>query len=120
LNLPDEYNFNNIIKEIIKNSLFTERQIEIILKQKGLASFKFPISKGAYYRQVNQSNQKLTRFYYSIILLHGLNILLPGSIDVMSKLSEHISVIRDSDVFPEKEKEVLAVINKVITQASKL
>jgi len=31
---PVKSNFNTIIREIIKKSLFTERQIEIILKQK--------------------------------------------------------------------------------------
>ena len=32
----EESNFNNIIHQIIKKSLFTERQIEIILNQKDL------------------------------------------------------------------------------------
>ena len=36
-----ESNFNNIISKIIKKSLFTERQIEIILNQKDLLRIKF-------------------------------------------------------------------------------
>ena len=35
-----ESNFNNIIREIIKKSLFTERQVEIILNQKDLSGIK--------------------------------------------------------------------------------
>jgi len=35
---PNKSNFNTIIQEIIKKSLFTERQIEIILKQKKLST----------------------------------------------------------------------------------
>jgi hypothetical protein len=110
-------NFNNIIRQIIKKSLFTERQIEIILNQKNIQESSFKITKGAYYRQVSQSRDKLERFYYTVILLRGLGILLPDDIDVMSKLSEQISVIKNRDIFPEKEEEILDVISKVIKHA---
>ena len=112
-----ESNFNNIISKIIKKSLFTERQIEIILNQKDLLESSFSISKGAYYRQVSQSREKLVALFYSIILLRGLGILLPDDIDVISKLSEQISVINKSDIFPEREDEVISVIEKLIRQA---
>ena len=113
----DGSKFNNIISKIIKKSLFTERQIEIILNQKDLLESKFSITKGAYYRQVGQSREKLIGLYYSIILLRGLGILLPDDIDVISKLSEQISVINESDIFPEKEDEVINVIDRLIRQA---
>ena len=77
----------------------------------------FSITKGAYYRQVGQSREKLIALFYSIILLRGLGILLPDDIDVISKLSEQISVINDSDVFPEREDEVISVIDRLIHQA---
>jgi len=110
-------NFNNIIRQIIKKSLFTERQIEIILNQRDLLDSNFSITKGAYYRQVGQSREKLIALFYSIILLRGLGILLPDDIDVISKLSEQISVINESDIFPEREGEVISVINRLIRQA---
>lgn len=113
----EESNFNNIIRQIIKKSLFTERQIEIILNQKDLLNSKFTISKGAYYRQVGQSRDKLIALFYSIILLRGLGILLPDDIDVISKLSEQIRVINESDIFPEREDEVIDVIDRLIRQA---
>ena len=112
-----ESNFNNIIRKIIKKSLFTERQIEIILNQKNLLESNFNITKGAYYRQVGQSRDKLIGLFYSIILFRGLGILLPDDIDVMSKLSEQISVINDSDVFPEREDDVINLIDKLVRQA---
>ena len=112
-----ESNFNNIISKIIKKSLFTERQVEIILNQKDLLESSFSISKGAYYRQVGQSREKLVALFYSIILLRGLGILLPDDIDVILKLSEQISVINKSDIFPEREDEVISVIEKLIRQA---
>ena len=110
-------NFNNIIRQIIKKSLFTERQIEIILNQRDLLESHFSISKGAYYRQVGQSREKLIALFYSIILLRGLGIILPDDIDVISKLSEQISVINDSDIFPEREDEVISVIDRLVRQA---
>jgi hypothetical protein len=113
----EQSNFNNIIHEIIKKSLFTERQIEIILNQKDLLNSKFTITKGAYYRQVGQSRDKLIALFYSIILLRGLGILLPDDIDVISKLSEQIRVINESDVFPEREDQVINVIDRLIRQA---
>jgi len=113
----EQSKFNNIISKIIKKSLFTERQIEIILNQKDLLESKFSITKGAYYRQVGQSREKLIGLYYSIILLRGLGILLPDDIDVISKLSEQISVINKSDIFPEREDEVINVIDRLVRQA---
>ena len=110
-------NFSNIMKEIIKKSLFTERQIEIILKRKDLSLTEFSISKGAYYRQVSQSRDKLAGLYYSFIVLRILGVILSDDVDVMSKLSEQVSVIKDGDVFPEREKEITSVIDRVVRQA---
>jgi hypothetical protein len=111
-------NFNNIMRQIIKKSLFTERQIQIILNRKNLSEFDFGISKGAYFRQVTQSRDKLMSFYYSIVLLRALGILLPDDIDVISRLAEQVSVIKDGDVFPEREERVLNLIDKLVRQAS--
>ena len=117
MSTPDKSNFNIIIQEIIKKSLFTERQVEIILKQKDLIFTDFAISKGAYYRQVSQSREKLAGLYYSFIVLKILGVILPDDIDVMSKLSEQVSVIKDGDVFPEREQEITSIIERVVKQA---
>ncbi len=113
-------NFNNILSRIIKKSLFTERQIEIILNQKNLSQYKFNITKGAYYRQVSQSRRKLVALFYSVVLLRGLGIILPDHSDVMSKLSERVAVIKDSDVSPEREDQVMVVIDRLIRQVCKM
>ena len=111
-------NFNNIIKEMLKKSLFTQRQIEIILNFKNIEQVDLGISKGAYYRQVSQSREKLSSLYYSIVLLRVLGILLPDDVDVLSKLSEQASVIKDGDVFPEREQAIMSVINQVISKTT--
>ena len=111
-------NFPNILNEIIKKSLFTPRQIEIILKYKDLSDSEFTITKGAYYRQVSQSREKLARLYYTFIVLRVLDILLADDIDVISRLTDQVSVIKDGDVFPEREREILSVIERVVKQTT--
>ncbi len=112
--------FNNIIKQMIKKSLFTERQIEIILNQLNIQKTNFSITKGAYYRQVNQSRDKLLGLYFSVILLKGLGVLIPEDIDVINKLSEQVSVIQNGDVFPEREYEIISVIDALVNRACRL
>ena len=110
-------NFNNIIQQLIEKSLFTERQIEIILKRRDMLDAGFPITRGAYYRQVCQSREKLVSFFYTVVVLRGLGILLPDDIDVMTKISEQVGVINESDVFPEREEDVINVIDRAVRQA---
>ena len=111
-------NYNNIIKEMLKKSLFTQRQIEIILNFKNIEQVDLGITKGAYYRQVSQSREKLSALYYSIVLLRVLGILLPDDVDILSKLSEQASVIKDGDVFVEREEDIMNVINQVISKTA--
>ena len=118
-NNPDD-NFNNITRQIIEKSLFTERQIEIILKRRDLADSQFTISKGAFYRQVTQCKDKLTALCYSWILLRGLGVLSDDDMDVINRLSEQISVIKSSDVFPEREEEIMSVIRELLKRTCKL
>ena len=46
-----------------------------------------------------------------------LGVILPDDIDVMSKLSEQVSVIKDGDIFPEREQEITSIIERVVKQA---
>ncbi len=117
---PQDLIFNNIIKQIIKKSLFTERQIQIILNQSDLQKSRFSITKGAYFRQVKQSRDKLLALYYSIVLLKGLGVLLPEDVELMLRLSEQVSVIQGSDVFPEKEEEIISVIAELLRRACRV
>ena len=53
---------------------------------------------------------------YKRQVLRILGIVLPDDIDVISRLSEQISVIKDGDVFPEKEQEIMSVIQRAVRQ----
>jgi len=112
---PIKSNFNTIIQEIIKKSLFTERQIEIILKQKKLLDVEFGVSRGAYYRQVAQSWSKVESVYYTLILLQAYDVILPDS-DVISRLAEQLNVMKDSDFTPENGSRIMSVIQKTVKQ----
>jgi len=112
---PDISNFNTIMKEIIKKSLFTERQIEIILKQKKMLDVEFSVSKGAYYRQLAQSRSKIESVYYTLILLQALDVILTNS-DVISRLAEQVNVMKDGSFTPENEDQIIDVIQKTVRQ----
>ena len=112
---PDKSNFSIIIQKIIKKSLFTERQIEIILKQKKMLDVEFGVSKGAYYRQLAQSRSKIESVYYTLILLQALDVILTNS-DVISRLAEQVNVMKDGSFTPENEDQIIDVIQKTVKQ----
>lgn len=110
--------FRHIIQKIIDRSLFTERQVKILLNTRGLQRSTFTVSRGAYYRQARQSRDKLVKFYYTAVLLRSLGVFLPDDIDVMSRLAEQVSTLQEGDIVREREDEILNVIDKIIKQAS--
>jgi hypothetical protein len=120
LSKTPEDNLNNIIRQIIKKSLFTERQIEIILKRRNLGGPQFSISKGAFYRQVSQCQGKFQALCYSWILLKAMGVIREEDIDVINRLSEQVFVIKNNDVFPEREDQVITVIQELLKRMSKL
>jgi len=114
---PDKSNFSIIIQKIIKKSLFTERQIEIILKKKRMLDddFSLNITKGAYYRQVIQSRKKIEGLYYSIILLQGLDVISLDNSDVIFRLAKDVSNIGGKSVFDdENQARIMNVIDDVV------
>ena len=116
---PSKSNFNIIIQKIIKKSLFTERQIEIILKKKRMldGDLSLNITKGAYYRQVVQSRKKIEGLYYSIILLQGLDVISPDDSDVIFRLAEQVSrMYENSDFMPENQEQIMSVIDNAVKQ----
>ena len=115
----DKSNFSIIIQKIIKKSLFTERQIEIILKKKRMLGdgFSLDITKGAYYRQVVQSRKKIEGLYYSIILLQGLDVISLDESDVIFRLAEQVSrMYENSDFMPENQAQITSVIDNAVKQ----
>ena len=111
---PGTNNYNIIFKHIIKKSLFTERQIEIITST-GRGSRA--ITPGAYYRQRSQARRKAEGVLYSMVLLYGLGVLPKESMKAVGGVADQLSVIFDSDIDDETAKAVLAVVEQVVGKA---
>ena len=115
--------FDSILKLFVANSLFTPRQIDIILKKKNGNNTPIErISSGAYYRQIKQCRNKIIRLYYSIILLSIVNIIDLNTVSSMSKIVEQIKALKASDRSDSSQSiqiaEVMSVINKIIITMS--
>ena len=107
--------FNIIVRNIIKKSLFTERQIEIIVDMVGGGGGRAPpISRGAYYRQRGQVKRKVEALLYSVVLVYGLDAVPRESLATIGEMSRQLSVIFDSDVAVEVGEEVLDVMEKAV------
>ena len=115
----EESKFNEIIRKIIKKSLFTERQIEIILKQKGMLDVEFSCSKGAYFRQVAQSRRKLEGLYYSIILLEAYDVIFPNDGDI-TRLVDVISRLKDLESVPVNQEQITSTIETAVRKMAVL
>jgi hypothetical protein len=91
--LPEEIHFNEIYKNILGNSLFTERQTYIIYKRLANKKNVVGISRGAYYRQIRQCRHKVVSILYSILLLQYIGAIDHESLSVLQALSKKLGVI---------------------------
>ena len=108
--------FNDVLRHIIKKSLFTERQIQIILKKRDLMESEFPITRGAYYRQVGQVREKVLSFFYTAVLLRVLGVFSSDDVDVIMQLSEQVGVIWRDEMPLEKSDEVVDLVDRVMKE----
>ena len=104
------------MRHIIKKSLFTERQIQIILKKRDLLESEFPITRGAYYRQVGQVREKVVSFFYTVVLLRVVGVFSSDDVDVMMQLSEQIGVIWCDDMPLGRSDEVVDLVDRVMKE----
>lgn len=109
---------------LVANSLFTPRQLSIILKQLEGGGKPEKMSSGAYYRQVKQCRKKVLSVLYSMMLLQSMGIVHVGASLTLDKLSEQLAVIFASESSDALSKlnvdDVISVINEVIKRVSKL
>ena len=115
--MSDSKKFNNVIREIIKKSLFTERQIEILLNQQSFEPVKLDVSRGAYYRQVSQCKEKMRKYYYTAVLLEGLGISLSDDFNITSQIAQQISQIKDQE-FVDSKEQMLSIIDTTVNRVA--
>ena len=112
-------NSNTFYGQIVANSIFTPRQLSIILNQLKGAGKPEDISPGAYYRQVKQCRKKVKSLLYSIVLLQSTGIVKAEMSVTLSRVAEQLAVIfsvdNNSDVVLKIDnKDVMYVIDEVI------
>lgn len=85
--------FNDVYREIIANSLFTERQIYIISNRLAGKTLPENISRGAYHRQLKQCRNKITGLFYSLLLLKSIGAIDQQTLSILMTLSDQLDVI---------------------------
>jgi hypothetical protein len=107
---------NSLLLEIIENSNFTNRQIQIIYKIYNNEERLKEISSGAYYREVKQCKDKIRKFYYSIILLRLLNILNEEKLLVLNSIVDKLYTLENNhDKYHNNNlKSVINIIEQVL------
>ena len=118
-------NSNAFYSEIIKKSLFTDRQIAIIYKRVTSHSTVENISPGAYYRQLKQCRLKIKATLYSILLLRLCGALdnkgmvalerMASQLDVMSQASQPSDFSGD-----RMGQDVALVVQKIVDTMCKV
>ncbi len=116
-------NSSALYTQIVANSIFTPRQLSIILNQLAGRGKPKDISSGAYYRQLKQCRKKVYSLLFSMVLLQSTGIVKSEALVALSKLAEQLSVIFSADggsdvALRTKKEDVMYVINEVIKRIS--
>jgi hypothetical protein len=89
----DEINFNAIYRDIVANSMFTERQTYIIYRHLTDRKDTRNISRGAYYRQIKQCRNKIISVLFSVLLLQSIGAIDCKALSVLERISDKLGVI---------------------------
>ena len=84
---------NTLFIKLIENSIFTNRQMQIILNIRNNEKRISDISSGAYYRESKQSKTKLKKLYYSVMLLYLLEIIDDNKLTTLNKITRQLKLI---------------------------
>lgn len=116
--------FNSVYREIIANSLFTERQTHIIFNRLACKTVPENISRGAYYRQLTQCRNKINGVLYSLLLLKSIGVVDQQALSVIVTLSDQLNVIlegEDSDIIDNKSIDnVMSTLKQIVKKICKV
>jgi hypothetical protein len=119
-----ETNFNDIYKNIITNSFFTERQISIISKRLIGKNKMENISSGAYYRHLKQCQDKVISLLYSVLLLRSIRAVDEQAFSIIDELAAQIAVMlvtEKRDIYYGRNMQsVISVLEQIIKRMSKV
>ena len=116
--------FNNIYREIIANSLFTERQTYIISNRLAGKTVPENISRGAYHRQLKQCRNKITGVFYSLLLLKSIGAIDQQTLSLLVTLGDQLGVIlsdEHSDIGEYKSvNNVMSTLKQILKKMCKV
>jgi hypothetical protein len=116
--------FNIIYREIIANSLFTERQIDIIYNRLSHQTVPKNISRGAYHRQLKQCRNKIVGVLYSILLLKSIGAIDQQTLSLLGTMCDQLVVMLDiekSDISRNKVTDnVMLTVNGILKKMCKV
>ncbi len=111
---------NEILRFIIERSLITAKQLDIISKRRAGQRGATERSRGAYYRVLKQSREKLAGVIYSILLLQVVGLLDEQATVVLDRLSKQIAATQSGDIDEQTARDVIRVMDEVIRRISKV
>ena len=110
----------SLLINIIENSIFTKRQIQIIYNINNKQKKPLNITSGAFYREKRQCKNKIKKIYFSIIILILMDILKDEHIHTLISIADKIlqlvnnySEHHDNNVIPVM-KIIEELINKML------
>ena len=117
--MKDDININNLlISKIIENSLFTNKQMQIIYNIYNNEKKPNDITSGAYYREVKQCRHKIRKLYYTFILLNLLNIIKDEQIDIINLIINKLNKLNDNhDKYHDNDlKNMINIIDQLLNK----
>jgi len=116
----EEIKNNEILKFIIERSLITPKQLNIISKRlRGERSVQ-ERSRGAYYRLLRQSRDKLAGLIYSLLLLQLIGLLNEQTKGVLERLAKQVVVTQSGDIDEQTVRDVIRIMDELIRRISKV
>ena len=116
--------FNDVYREIIANSLFTERQTYIISNRLAGKTVPENISRGAYHRQLKQCRNKITGVFYSLLLLKSIGAIDQQTLSLLVTLGDQLGVIlsdEHSDIGEYKSvNNVMSTLKQILKKMCKV
>ncbi len=111
--VKDYLNNDKILGFFLEKSLFSKRQFDIIYNRIQRERDQ-GISRGAYYRLLKQSREKMEGVIYSMLLLRYIGMLDNKKQDVLIQLLKQIDVISHSNTDDDVIYSVIDVIDRLV------
>jgi|ERR687889_2768769 hypothetical protein len=114
----NEIEKNSLLINIIENSIFTKRQIQIIYNINKKEKRPQNITSGAFYREKGQCKNKIKKIYFSIIILILMDILKEEHVHTLISIANKIMQLQNSNNKHHNQdmESVINIIEEVINK----